>query len=94
MQKIFDLKSWRDLSDKEKEAELMIWDVYAGEGKDILAAIIKELKCVYEQEKGIISIFDGLYHGGILVICVDLKKGSKVEIPSKYQGFHVMKSYQ
>ena len=94
MQKITDYQKWVGLAEREKEKELFNWNIYAGEGKDILYAAIRNLHSRYKNEKEVIKITDGVYHGGIWVICIIIKKGSKVKIPSKYEGFLIMKSHE
>lgn len=94
MQRIKDYKIWSNLSEEEKQAEILNWNVYLGEGKDILHASIKELYGKYKSNNGIIKITNGIYHGGIWVICITIKRGRKIKIPSEYNGFLIMKSYE
>lgn len=92
MQKVKSYSEWKSLPKDAQEQEYKSWDVYKGEGQDIILAAIKEMEAMYKKENPGLKISKGIYHGGILVIDIVVKKNSKIRLPRFFNGFPVMKS--
>jgi len=94
MQRIKTYKHWSILSDREKDVEYNSWNVYEGEGQNILEEVIKHFKEKYKHHKDILEIDKGLYHGGLLIISATIRKSKKPRLPKSFEGFPVMKFYK
>ena len=92
MQKIQNYIDWKKLDNDEQNREYKSWNVYEGEGNNIIDEAIIELNNIYKKEQNNIRIARGIFHGGILVISIDVKEGSKVKLPKFFNGFPIMKA--
>ena len=94
MQKIKTYKQWVTLSEQKQKEEYDSWNVYEGEGENILIEVFKNFKENYTQKKGVEEVSCGLYHGGMWIIEVSVKKGAILRIPKNFQGIPIMKFHK
>ncbi len=92
MQKVTNYIEWKALSKDAQDKEYGTWNVYIGEGDNIINDAIKELKNIYKNIVSSISISKGIYHGGILVINIDVTDKVRVRFPKIFNGFPIMVS--
>ena len=93
-QKIKTYKQWVTLSEQKQKEEYDSWNAYEGEGQNILIEVSKHFKEKYKKQKDVVEISQGLYHGGMWIIDVSVKKGASSIIPKTFQGIPIMKFYK
>ena len=91
MNKNLGYKQWLVLSATEQKALMRSWNPYEGDGSDILREAFSCFKKEFGKPEGVINTHCGLYHGGILIIGVTVRKGSHVHVPKSFGGFPVVK---
>ena len=82
---------WLEMSEENREKLKRSWNPYEGQGSDMLKYAFERFKREFPIRGDIQSLHCGVYHGGIHVIGVTVKKGSRVRIPKKFEGFPVLK---
>ena len=82
---------WLKLSNLERAEIMSKWNVYEGDGEEIVLNVIREFKKKYGIiEKVKIHDHGGIYHGGVWVISVEYPfVFDKRKIPNEYLGISV-----
>jgi hypothetical protein len=91
MTKNLNYREWLSLSEEERQAVVRAWNPYEGDGAELLKEAFSNFKQRYSTTEGVIEMQSGLYHGGILIIGVAVKKGYRVRLPRVFEGFPVVK---
>lgn len=87
-------KKWIVMSDAQREETMRKWNPYEGDGSEIVKLVEKKFKEEHGKDSRILNISAGLYHGGMYIIGVTIKKSVEVNIPLKFLGFTVMKFWK
>ena len=82
---------WLALSDDERQVIMRSWNPYEGDGMDILKEVFAHFQKQFGKPKGVVNTHCGLYHGGVLIIGVTIRKGSHVHLPNVFEGFPIIK---
>ncbi len=82
---------WFDLSSEEKKTIMSRWNVYRGDGEDIIKKVLVLFKNEFKRSKYIRNIGYSIYHGGDWIIDITLpwKHKRKIKLPGHYHGFAV-----
>lgn len=91
MQKKIEYHHWLLMSDGQREKVKRIWNPYEGDGADILKRVFEKFQNEFSHLDGIVELHCGLYHGGQYIIGVTTRKGTRVNVPKKFEGFEVIK---
>ena len=91
MNKNIDYNEWLSLSASDREALKKSWDPYKGDGADILQQTCARFQKEFGKPEGLINVHCGLYHGGVLIIGVSIRAGSRICVPKSFEGFPVVK---
>jgi len=91
MRKNISYKEWLALSDAERKAVTHSWNPYEGDGAGIVREAFARFQEDFGKPEGVVNMHCGLYHGGVLIIGVTVKKGSHVRVPRSFEGFPVVK---
>jgi hypothetical protein len=88
-------ENWFLIPDIKRKAIMSKWNVYRGDGSEIIKAVYERFKKEYGENKNINDIRFGIYHGGSWVISVTIKWSSrnKVKLSKAYHGFIVQIFY-
>ncbi|MDD5018795.1 MAG: hypothetical protein PHS61_00015 [Candidatus Omnitrophica bacterium] len=86
---------WFELSGKERKSIMSHWNVYNGDGEDIIKKVVVLFKNEFKGNKYIRNIGYAIYHGGDWIIDITLswKYKEKIILPSHYYGFAVHMFY-
>jgi len=88
-------QQWFDLSDEKKALISSEWNVYKGDGSEIIKAVHSRFEREFRNNSDIKTINFGVYHGGNWVIGVTVKWSGKdrIKLPKVYYGFVIQILY-
>lgn len=88
-------QEWFNLSDDKRALISSKWNVYKGEGLEIIKAVYGRFEHEFQDNRDIKNINFGVYHGGNWVIGVTVKWSGKdkIRLPDTYYGFVIQTLY-
>ena len=76
-----------------RRAAYTSWNPYQGEGRQIVEPLARLFEKKYKRSADVVSVSQGVYHGGDWIIGVTVRVGYKSKFPETFYGIRVMKFY-
>lgn len=90
MKQLSKYDEWLSLSDENRIKIMRSWNPYEKEGGEFAKIACERFKETVKDIEEIEDISFGIYHGGLWIISVAVKKGTKIKVPEFFEGFPIL----